>query len=143
MCDFRLPLAVHFALAKLHSIYSKPNKYPNKFDAPVSTWLRCRPRHTSVCLRPPPCPALTGIVSFCPSIYLDCYRHTISSLFLKYVKYVVIIYSGEHLSDKIHPSSLLIIISYLHIFNKGKKAENQQRNTSLKALFKILKNIKQ
>ena len=39
----------------------------------MSTWLRCRPRHTSVCLRPPPCPALTGIVSFCPSIYLDCY----------------------------------------------------------------------
>ena len=54
--------------------YSKPNKYPNKFDATVSTWLRCRPRHTSVCLRPPPCPALTSIVSFCPSIYLDCYK---------------------------------------------------------------------
>ena len=40
----------------------------------MSTWLRCRPRHTTVCLRPPPCPALIGIVSFYPSIYLDCYN---------------------------------------------------------------------
>ena len=46
----------------------------------MSTWLRCRPRHTTVCLRPPPCPALIGIVSFYPSIYLDCYKLSLQDI---------------------------------------------------------------
>ena len=53
--------------------YSNPNKQKDKFGALVSTWLRCRPRWAPAHRRPPPCPALTIIASFCLPDYLDCY----------------------------------------------------------------------
>ena len=40
----------------------------------MSPWLRCRPRWAPAHRRPPPCPALTIIASFCLPDYLDCYR---------------------------------------------------------------------
>ena len=40
----------------------------------MSTWLRCRPRWAPAHRRPPPCPALTIIASFCLPDYLDCYK---------------------------------------------------------------------
>ena len=42
----------------------------------MSTWLRCRPRWAPAHRRPPPCPALTIIASFCLPDYLDCYKDT-------------------------------------------------------------------
>ena len=54
--------------------YSNPNKQKDKFGALVSTWLRCRPRWAPAHRRPPPCPALTIIASFCLPDYLDCYN---------------------------------------------------------------------
>ena len=58
--------------------YSNPNKQKDKFGALVSTWLRCRPRWAPAHRRPPPCPALTIIASFCLPDYLDCYNMPLS-----------------------------------------------------------------
>ena len=44
----------------------------------MSTWLRCRPRWAPAHRRPPPCPALTIIASFCLPDYLDCYKTRIA-----------------------------------------------------------------
>ena len=63
------------AAVNQHSIYSNPNKQKDKFGALVSTWLRCRPRWAPAHRRPPPCPALTIIASFCLPDYLDCYNN--------------------------------------------------------------------
>ena len=44
----------------------------------MSTWLRCRPRWAPAHRRPPPCPALTIIASFCLPDYLDCYKQALT-----------------------------------------------------------------
>ena len=64
--------------------YSNPNKQKDKFGALVSTWLRCRPRWAPAHRRPPPCPALTIIASFCLPDYLDCYNRIAVPTLLPY-----------------------------------------------------------